>query len=396
MARRIVLLASLLWMCANAVFADIGTELSTAPGKFVAAINRKDVPAIRNYLHAPLDYRELWFADADCRRRFASAAQLDQGDLDAFAKCLATLHVERSTRSALGPYDIALTYDAGLEFEADFGFRRETGTSLHSIGFLARRGQTDASPTIMPGALESLRIAGTPLVQPDDTARAQLDAELPKLYRREAYAWLKVCMDDVGRVMSAKPRAASSRKASEAFVAGLHDWRFKPFMLNGRAMPFCSLVRLSYPARDNSHEELPFEPIVETEPMLVWMDELEPLRLMGDVRIKPPPEHVTVRHDPALRYLGPLEHQLDEQLAKQPHTRWLSGVFHVCIDVAGHVSSVSSHRGTGDSAYDAEIIKQISDWTYDPYLVDGNPIAVCTEAVISSGPLTAAANVLSE
>jgi hypothetical protein len=56
----------------------------------------------------------------------------------------------------------------------------------------------------------------------------------------------------------------------------------------------------------------------------------------------------------------------------------ITGSFRVCIDDTGVVESVFLLRSTGLARYDARIIGGIRQWKYSPYMVDDQPVPVCT------------------
>jgi len=54
------------------------------------------------------------------------------------------------------------------------------------------------------------------------------------------------------------------------------------------------------------------------------------------------------------------------------------GSYKLCVDARGAVSSVSSLKSTGFVDYDTKIFRELRQWGYRPYLVNGKPTAVCT------------------
>ena len=53
------------------------------------------------------------------------------------------------------------------------------------------------------------------------------------------------------------------------------------------------------------------------------------------------------------------------------------GVFKLCIDTKGKVSSIDRIKSTGFAAYDAELRGGMNLWKYKPRVVNGKPIAIC-------------------
>lgn len=73
---------------------------------------------------------------------------------------------------------------------------------------------------------------------------------------------------------------------------------------------------------------------------------------------------------------------LPDNLTKQEIARSgrneLIGVYKVCITEAGSIANVVQLKSTGFPAYDLQIQREISDWRYRPFLVNGRPTPVCT------------------
>ena len=56
----------------------------------------------------------------------------------------------------------------------------------------------------------------------------------------------------------------------------------------------------------------------------------------------------------------------------------LIGSFKLCITAGGAVASVKMLLSTGATAYDRKIEREIYDWKYRPFTVDGEPTPVCS------------------
>lgn len=52
--------------------------------------------------------------------------------------------------------------------------------------------------------------------------------------------------------------------------------------------------------------------------------------------------------------------------------------FKICIDVTGQISHVKILEPSGFAAYDAKLSAALREWRYQPYLLDGKPVPVCT------------------
>jgi protein TonB len=56
----------------------------------------------------------------------------------------------------------------------------------------------------------------------------------------------------------------------------------------------------------------------------------------------------------------------------------LVGTFKLCLTPEGAVSGVAMLKTTGFPAYDTKIMREMKEWRYRPYLLDGQPVPVCT------------------
>jgi hypothetical protein len=250
LARLVPLAAASAALASSSARADLPeAEIGTA--ELTAAIKARDVKAIARQLHARLDYAGVLFADPACAARFAKHAEVGPKDADAFARCLAQLRPQLSTRQSSQSDGAVLTYEPGIELELTF-----EGTKLAWIGFLAQDFADANLPTLSAQAFEALRRTG----------KTNVDAEVaPKLGALAAgapqSAWLKLCLDATGAVTAISVREATTPKAGEVFREVARGWTFGPFVHRGKAIPVCSLSRLTYPAAQ--------APIVETLPTVV-------------------------------------------------------------------------------------------------------------------------------
>lgn len=237
-------------LAAPGAVADIpAAELGAA--ELTAAIKARDARAIARRLHARLDYAGVLFADPACAARFAKHGELGPKDADAFARCLAGLRPQLSTRRSAQVEGAVLTYEPGIELELTFD-----GPRLTWIGYVAQGHADENLPTLSAQAFEALRKTGRTNV--DEVIAPRL-AELPG--QAPISAWLKICLDATGAVTALSVREASSPKAGELLAAAARDWTFRPFVHRGKALPVCSLSQLTYPAAA--------APVVETLPAVV-------------------------------------------------------------------------------------------------------------------------------
>ncbi len=306
----------------------------------------------------------VWFDDPECMRQFPSAGVIHESQFAAFAKCLATLHLQESPRRAETPDTVILTYEPGFEIEVRT-LDTYRGEYLLWIGFVSRYRLADALPTISREALEALRVTGTPNGPLDARVAAALTSELePRSDPGTAYAWLKVCIDGDGKVSSIRAREASSYSAAEAFAAAARTWQFRPFVSRGKPLPVCSLVLMAEPIANLNELYKSFTPFPrslgfgENEPPFVGAQIMKRRRIAGKTQIVPDDRTRT-----AIGRAG---------------IRTVVGAFSLCIDETGHVVRVENDHSTGIPRYDELLTAGIKKWQYKPYLHAGKPVPVCT------------------
>jgi hypothetical protein len=287
----------------------------------------------------------LWFADRACDEQFHAARKIEQDQFHAFAQCLATLHWEASPRvDALGD-TIVLAYPPGFEIEARIVHENE-GAHLLWIGYEARRDPEDAFPTVTPATLEALREAGDQAV----TFASDPDAR----------AWFKVCIDETGAVTTAEDRETTSFEASRAFADAIKTWKFRPFTAGDQVLPVCAMERLGHAA---AKEKLPF-------PAPTSRSNKRPFVIAPGAKL------VEGHRVAGLRAISPDNHT--KIAIQDANISEVTGSFRICLDESGHVESVLPIQATGFANYDRLLIAAIQQWVYSPFLVDDQPIPVCT------------------
>ncbi len=319
-----------------------------------------DAAALRRMLRDSVTDGGLRFVDDTCNDRFGKPQEI-HGDaqLDAFARCLATLPIVQSTRDDALADVAVLQYAPGFEIEA----RLVESDSPHLmwIGASARR-STDTAPTITSEALETHRLTGD-RDGPLTVALAEL--EDPAHHAGFVQSWLKVCVDDQGTVTSADSFETNSLLADQAFVAAAKQWTFRPFEVDGAAIPVCAMTRMTYPSGANTQAEvipLPPPPSRGKRPPVMFSQSAAKLveghRIAGTRLVVPDPEDKMT-------------------MMSRGETR-AKGRFRVCIDEHGTVESVVPVVSTGLPRYDRQIVLALDAWRYSPFLVDSEPVPICT------------------
>ena len=330
------------------------TKLEAAQ-QFVGA----DAVAIRKIIRKPVGSGGLWFADMTCAREFSLPGRIETARLDAFAQCLAGLHVRVGDRKDPLEDVVVLTYAPGIEIEARF-INDGDGPWLDWIGFESRRDLRDGLPTISAATLESLRASGARDGSIDVTVGAALLAHAHSFEQESEYAWVKVCLDTTGAVTGAHVRAASSLAAATAFKASALAWTFRPMLIDAQPIPVCTMVVLVYPATKHPATEMLPLPQPDTPQELVELPSVVlGKRLAGQTQLQPSSEN--------------------RALLDAAGIGRVIVAFQYCIDDTGAVTSVGRIRSSGLPAYDAQIVSAMKEWRYRPYVEPGSvPMPVCS------------------
>jgi len=324
-----------------------------AEDSLIQAVGNKNATAVQGLLRAPLDYRGLLFPDADCAAQFPAAAQLGADKLPAFAKCLTDLPLFRSNRKHVLYGVSVFQYDPGIEIEVQF---RMTGKPVvQRIGYSSRRG----APTLTHGALEANRLEGDPgAVLPPDVA-APIDAATKAAGAEFAYAWLEICVDETGAISAVHPKEASSPRVHEAFVALVKTWKFKPFVLGEQARAVCAQLRMIHPADATVTAEV--VPVSYPLDQVIRIPSNSLKRTEGSDLVPPDDD--------------------DKIELENAGGGSVVGAFTFCVDPAGKVGKVKPLERTGFAKYDRKLEAALSGWAYQPFVIDGKPVEVCSAVV---------------
>ena len=92
-------------------------------------------------------------------------------------------------------------------------------------------------------ALESLRVAGDKNILPSDFVKV----EISRSGRQQLMVPVMMCLDRDGRVIQVKVLKSSGFLAYDAdLINAIAMWRYRPFLIDGRASPVCSVVQFIY------------------------------------------------------------------------------------------------------------------------------------------------------
>jgi hypothetical protein len=361
--------------------ADDQRDATQGISELTAAIRAHDTKAIARLMRAPVTSTGVWFPDAACEKRFGKPGTILVKELEPFARCLAQLRPQVSTRKAGQRDGAVLTYDPGIELHVAF-----YGPLVRAIGFEAQTSADTGVPTLTVQAFEELRTAGTTLL--DDKLASSLRAEAAT--KGSVSAWMKVCIGATGAITNAWTVKSTTTSIGEAFRVAIADWTFKPLEIHKVAMPACGLWLLTYPAaKAPPVETLPAfdQPrVYEIDDIVaddMWTDDLQ---VQG---IPPPPpqiQNVTPTMLETLRVAGskklPATPSQRKAMVAAGKTRVLTS-FKLCVDVRGKVSSITLLKTSGFPDYDALLTAGIRRWGYRPYRINGAATPVCTAVTFS-------------
>ena len=99
-------------------------------------------------------------------------------------------------------------------------------------------------PQIVPQvALEQQRIAGEITITPPDATKL----DMKRTGKTRLVATIKMCLSTAGTVGALKLlRASAYPTYDQLLMARMKEWRYRPFLLNGRAVPVCTSVTFIY------------------------------------------------------------------------------------------------------------------------------------------------------
>jgi hypothetical protein len=382
---------------------DVGAELG-------AAIRARSATRVAKLLAESVQNYGIWFTDPACAKQFGTPGVVSGPELQAFARCLAQLKLQATTRQPGAADNAILTYDPGIELEVEHLSGR-----VRWLGFQYQTAADRGRPTLTAQAFEALRRSGKTNL--DDAVSSKLDPLLERAKLRSVSAWMKLCIDEAGTLDQVTLRDSDAPsglagKVSLAFEVAMRSWRFLPFKSQGKPMAVCTMALLTYPAAS--------APLVETLPPALQPgfsidkagqevkrgssddedeDGVESGVEGGEIggvvggvvggaptATPPPPPPAPPQAVPptlleGMRVSGNKDilpaDATKIEIARSGKDK-IVGSFKLCVDAQGAVTNVVQLKSTGFSDYDAKIIREMKQWAYRPYSVNGKAVPVCT------------------
>jgi TonB family protein len=212
------------------------------------------------------------------------------------------------------------------------------------VGFVTARAQE----TKQPADYVPYRTApeATKKVQPVYPEAARKDSI-------EGTVWLKVYIDETGKVIQASVQKSDNAMFNEPAIAAAKQWTFKPVMQEGKQVG----LWVSIPYKFKLQRE----------------ENVQPALVPGttEVKQKPPAENLKVDKDPeAIEQVNP---KYPEQAFQDglEGTVWTK----MWIDASGNVVEAKVSKADNDIFNEAAIAAG-KQWKFKPALVNGNPLAV--------------------
>jgi hypothetical protein len=97
---------------------------------------------------------------------------------------------------------------------------------------------------IAPAALEAQRVAGEKLIVPDDVTKT----EIQRAGKNQLTGTYKLCLDATGNVTNVQQLRSTGFSAYDNKIVTTirTQWRYRPFLVDGRATPVCTAVIFKY------------------------------------------------------------------------------------------------------------------------------------------------------
>ena len=114
---------------------------------------------------------------------------------------------------------------------------------------------------VPPTLLEGSRIAGEKMIVPNDVTKT----EIQRSGKEKVVGAYKLCINISGEVVTVNQLKSTGFGAYDAKIqAEMRRWRYRPFMVNGRAVAVCTAVTFIYSQK--AADPTPVKPAGEPEP----------------------------------------------------------------------------------------------------------------------------------
>jgi hypothetical protein len=97
---------------------------------------------------------------------------------------------------------------------------------------------------VAPTALEASRIAGEKMITPDDVTKTEIN----RSGKDRLVGSFKVCITVGGEISTVSMVKSTGFSSYDSKISGTirGQWRYRPFNVNGKAVPVCTAVTFIY------------------------------------------------------------------------------------------------------------------------------------------------------
>jgi TonB family protein len=168
---------------------------------------------------------------------------------------------------------------------------------------------------------------------------------------------LHAIIDETGKVQQLAIVSSPDKSLSQSAIEAVQQWTYRPYLLNGNPTSVDTTITVNYSFASGSTNAPP-----------------GPVFPSGQSELKPVKGEAYKVH--ALYKVRPdsWQDELDRQTVRDAH---ISGsvVMHVLIDETGKVAQISV-LSSPDKSLNEPSMNSVRKWAYEPYVVNGKPIAV--------------------
>lgn len=352
---------AVLSLVSGSAFADSPEDVRLH-GELIVAINKRDVAGVASRVQMPLRLRRMRF-DAPACAQFSGDVEVDEQALPSFVRCLADLGVKHL--DGVADEWINAVYGPGIPLKL---------TSMRGAPVVSFTGWADpdrAELLIEPVTFSSHIKKFSRSIVPARSARAALDAS-----NESVAALVELCVDGSGKITSLDVEAFGGGNVApgtsdpdlvayqQLVTKAARRWSIKAFKLGRKPMAACSRLRVGYPVDRIPPMQIPAPPPPPPPPTSPDAPNTIPPKLLEGHRIAG--NKAIVPDDATKRAIRD---------AKRDRT---ISTFKLCVSDKGVVKKVTLLKSSGFPAYDAKIMREMNQWAYRPYMLQGKAVPVCT------------------
>ena len=231
-----------------------------------------------------------------------------------------------------------------------------TPLTLATIGDVRAESVATNEAKVLPPAVGAAQ-------RESDITKAPHALTAPAALKQESrtyWSLFKICVDTSGAITNvsvlksagevgpgatkntARPLPPEAKELDAIWTTAVKTWRYRPYLVNGSAVPFCYPQRLQF--------------AVEPNAVMLAPDVGTSLRITDATK---PPHAI----------------RLPPELNKPGMVVW--GLYKICVNTQGEVDWVNVLKSAHDEATDRSWSDTVKTWKYRPYAVNGKPVPFC-------------------